>query len=421
MMTRRMVRGLTGLMVVVFLSLAVFTNGFANQDNQKVEERGKQIALGKQSITDENLSRAKKRAVDNALYASVERAILEILSPPEIAGSLDLIYDQVLADTQRYVKTFKVLGEAETQGQYMVAVEAVINTDSLEEIFNRAGILNRNKKNPSVLMLISEQSYNEVLSRYWWGKNPLPYASVTEDTIVDLFKKKGFILMGLGPDRPNLGALDVSFDFVHDTMGALKLARELNADVLVMGRARAEEPSNRMGEERSYRADIDLELFFSETGEPMGIVKESAVVKSDTGKEGADQALARAGTLAAESLATKIDNFWSARQQTVHTIETRVEGSDYLSSFIMLRKVLGDMPGIQDIKTRELGSNRAMVDIVFKGNAATLADLLMLKTFDSFDIEIAEVTPASMVIRFITKNDVAPVPESEIKKAYISE
>jgi hypothetical protein len=408
-------------MGVLFLSLMVFTDGSANQDNQKIEERGKQIALGKQSIAKENLSRAKKQAVDDALYASVERAILEMLPPPEIAGNLALIYDQVLSDTQRYVETFRVLGEVETQGQYMVAVEAVINDASLEEIFTRAGILNRDKTNPSVLMLISEQSLNEVLSRYWWGNNPLPYASVTEDTIVDLFKKKGFILKGQGPDRPNLASLDVSFDFVHDTMGALKLARKLKADLLVMGRARAEEPSNRMGEERSYRADIDLELFFSETGEPMGAVKESAVVKSGTDEEGAKQALVQAGTLAAETLSTKISNLWSARQQTVQTIETRVEGADYLSSFIMLRKVLGDMPGIQEIKTREIGSDRATVDILFKGNAATLADLLMLKTFDSFGIQISEVTQASMIIRFITKNDVAPVPESEIKKAYISE
>jgi hypothetical protein len=79
------------------------------------------------------------------------------------------------------------------------------------------------------------------------------------------------------------------------------------------------------------------------------------------------------------------------------------------------------MPGIQDVKTKELGSDRAMVDIMFKGNAATLADRLMLKTFDAFGIEISEVTPSSMTLRFVTQKDVAPVPESEIKKAYISE
>lgn len=416
-----MVKVLTGLMVILFLSLVIFTDGFANQNNQKNQEQGKQIALGKQSIVNANLSRAKKRAVDDALYASVERAILEMLSPPEITRNLDLIYDQILSDTQRYVDTFRVLGEVETERQYMVVVEAVINEASLEEVFIRTGILNRDKKNPSILILISEQSYNEVLSRYWWGNNPLPYTSVAEDAIIDIFKKKEFILKGQGPDRPNLEALNISFDFVHDTMGALKLARELKADVLVMGRARAEKPTNRMGEERSYRADIDLELFLSETGEPMGAVKESAVAKSTVDEEGANQALAQAGILAAETLAAKISSFWSARQQTVQTIETQVKGTDYLSSFIMLRKVLGDMPGIQDIKTRELGSDRAVVDILFKGNAATLADLLMLKTFDSFSVEISEVTQASMVIRFITKNDVELIPESEIKKAYISE
>jgi hypothetical protein len=176
-----------------------------------------------------------------------------------------------------------------------------------------------------------------------------------------------------------------------------------------------------MGEERSYPATVGLEMCAVETGEPMGSIDQSAVAKSGVEAEGPNQALVQAGNLAAEALTARISDFWSARQPTVHAIETRVEGTDYLSSFILLRKVLNDMPGIQDVKTKELGSDRAMVDIMFKGNAVTLADQLMLKTFDSFGIEISEVTPSSMVLRFVTQKDVPPVPESEIKKAYISE
>ena len=166
---------------------------------------------------------------------------------------------------------------------------------------------------------------------------------------------------------------------------------------------------------------MGLEIFATETGEPMGTIDQSAVAKSSVEAEGPNQALVQAGDLAAEALVARISDFWSARQQTVRAIETRVEGTDYLSSFILLRKVLNDMPGIQDVKTKELGSDRAMVDIMFKGNAPTLANNLMLKTFDSFSIEISEVTSSSMVIRFVTPKDVAPVSESEIKKAYISE
>ncbi len=414
-MMRQMVTGLAGLMALFVLFGVVATDGAAAPENEK------QITLGKRAIVKDNLPQAKTAAVSDALYRSVERVVLDLLSPAEIAGNLELIYGQVLSDAEHYVETYRVLAEAEREGQYMVAVESAVNASALEAMFARSGIVNTEKNNPSVLLLISEQSYNEVLSRYWWGKNPLPYASFAEGALIDVLEKKGFTLVGKGPERPNLESLGISFDFVHDAMGALKLAGALKADILVMGRARAEEPSNRMGDERSYPATVDLEVFATETGEPMGTIEQSAVAKNSADAEGTNQALIQAGDLAAEALAARISDFWSARQQTVRAIETRVEGTDYLSSFIMLRKVLKDMPGIQDVKTRELGSDRAMVDIMFKGNAVTLADRLMLKTFDLFAIEISEVTPLSMTLRFVTQKDVPPVPESEIKKAYISE
>ncbi|ACN17857.1 conserved hypothetical protein [Desulforapulum autotrophicum HRM2] len=414
-MMRRMVTGLAGLMVLFVLLGMVTTDGVAAPEKKKL------ISLGKQTIVNDKLPQAKKAAISDALYRSVERVVLDTLSQADITGNLDLIYGQVLSDAERYVETYRVLAEVEREGQYLVAVESAVNTPALEEVFTRTGIVNTEKMNPSVLLLISEQSYNEVLSRYWWGKNPLPYTSFAEGSLIDILEKKGFTLVGKGPDRPNLEALGIAFDFVHDSVGALKLAGALKADILVMGRARADEPSNRMGDERSYPATVDLEVFVVETGEPMGTIDQSAVAKSSVESEGPNQALAQAGDLAAEALSARVSDFWSARPQTVHAIETRVEGTDYLSSFILLRKVLNDMPGIQDVKTKELGSDRAMVEIMFKGNAETLANNLMLKTFDLFTIEISEVTPSSMVLRFVTQKDVAPVPESEIKKAYISE
>ena len=236
-----MVAGLAGLMVFFVLF------GLAATDGVAAPEKKKLIALGKRAIASDRLPQAKKAAVSDALYRSVERVMLDMLSQADITGNLDLIYDKVLSDAERYVETYRVLAEVEREGQYMVAVEATINAPALEEVFTRVGIVNTEKKNPSVLLLISEQSYNEVLARYWWGKNPLPYASFAEGALIDILEKKGFTLVGKGPDRPNLEALGVSFDFVHDSMGALKLAGALKADILVMGRARAEEPSNRNG------------------------------------------------------------------------------------------------------------------------------------------------------------------------------
>lgn len=303
----------------------------------------------------------------------------------------------------------------------MVAVAATVNARALEAFFTQARILNIAKETPSVLFFISEQAFNELLPRYWWGNNPLPYHSVAEDALTALLEKQGYTIVGNDTPRPDPETVGISFDFVHDDTAALKLGAALKADMVVMGRARAQEPSNRMGDDRSYGAAIAMDLFATATGERIATLEQSAVVKSQADDEGTRHALTRAGELAGQALLTKLQAHWSVHQRTVRAIETRVEGADYLSSFIMLRKVLNDMPGIEDVRTKEIGSDRAVVDILFKGNGGKLADLLMLKTFDSFGIEMSEVTDDAMVIRFVTKEDVAPVEPSEIKKAYISE
>lgn len=414
-MMRRVFKGLAGLTCLVVLLALGAENGFAGSGE------GKAVALGKRPILNDNLPQAKKDAVADALQVSVERAVVGMLSRSDIAENLDFLWEQVLADPQKYVETYRVVAELEKEKQYMVAVEATVNARALEEFFTQARILNTAKETPSVLFFISEQSFDEVLPRYWWGNNPLPYGSVAEDALTDLLIKQGYTIVGKTPTRPDPEIFGISFDFIHDDTAALKLGTALKADMVVMGRARAQEPSNRMGDDRSYGADIALDVFATATGERIATIEQSAVVKSNAGDEGIRNALARAGSLAGDALLSKLQAHWTAHQRTVRAIETRVEGADYLSSFIMLRKVLNNMPGIEDVQTKEIGSDRAVVDILFKGNAGKLADLLMLKTFDSFGIEMSEVTQDSMVIRFVTKEDVAPVEPSEIKKAYISE
>jgi len=211
----------------------------------------------------------------------------------------------------------------------------------------------------------------------------------------------------------------------------------------------AKEVPNGLGDELSYKATIVLELFSTETGKMIASIDEDAVVPGIKGDDGAGKALIMAGELAGETLvskiqvvvpkteakvaepkiqnqvvvpktenkvaAPKIQDQGSSLDETVRPIETRFEGVDYLANFIMLRKVLKSTPGIEGVQTRELGTDKAVVEILFKGNAKKLADLLMVKTFETFSLETADVVEDSMVIRFVPKNVAAPVAEPVVE------
>lgn len=455
--------------VVVCLAMLLFLGLTLGSENSFASsEEGKTISLAKQTIHNDNLVEAKKGAVFQAMRSAVQEAVVKIVSKSVITENLDLIYEKVLSDPEKYIVNYNIFADISKQGQYMVAVEATVDTRALEEFFTRVNVQNRAKETtPSILFLISEQSVNEELPTCWWGEDPLSHESFADGAIVSLLEKKGYTIVGKASTRPDPAALGITFDFIHDSTAAIKLGTALKADMVIMGRAIAKEVPNGPADELSYKATIALELFSTETGKMIASINEDAVVPGIKGDGGAGKALIMAGELAGETLVSKIQvvvpkteekvaepkiqdqviepkteekvaepkiqnqvvvpktenkvvepkiqDQGSSLDETVRPIETRFEGVDYLANFIMLRKVLKSTPGIEGVQTRELGTDKAVVEILFRGNAKRLADLLMVKTFENFSLETADVVEDSMVIRFVPKNVAAPVADPVVE------
>lgn len=403
--------------LITVLLVCPFTWAHETKENGAVEI----IALGRETIKKDDLPGAKDKAVNQALAFAVEQAVTGILTRTDITANLELLYDKVILNAADYVITYRVLTEMKSRNRFLVAVESQVDARGLESFFTKLGILEREGDNPTLLLLIAEQVPGEILPRYWWGKNPLPYESASEQAAARLLETKGFHLIGIAPPRPVPEKLGVTFSYINNVDSAVEFARELKADIVVLGRAAAQPSSNVMGEERTYEAEITLEAFGVESGAMVASVKHSAAVTNTVGTIGYKNALTQVGTQAGEGLATVISRYWNNAQHGPQPIETRIEGTDYLSSFILLRRILNQMDGIDDIQTKELGSKQAVVDIVYQGGARKLADALMLKNFNSFGIEISDVADNSLTIRFVTENNTQPVKPFEIQDAYISE
>lgn len=378
------------------------------------------ISLGKNAVADGNISRAKNNAIKDALDAAVSQAILSMLTPSEISSSLPLLSDVLTGDAQSHVITYKLLGEMEKANHYVVAVESTLNAGTLEALFSKYRIQNKDKALPRILIFMSEQVPNEILPRYWWGKNPMPFQSFAQEAFNKVLTEKNYIPMD-PPTEEQLQSYEIVFNFIHDADAALKVASQLNADVMIMAKAVAEEASNVMGTEKAYKSTVALEAFQVSSGERLTSFTTDAVVKSDFSQTGISDSLARSGDQAAEILLGRLDAAWSGKASGPQAIATRIEGDDYLSSFIMLRKILNTMSGIKDIQTKELSSDNAVVDIIYQGNGKKLADALMMQTFGSFNLSLSDITDQSLTIKFIPKDGTQPVETEDIQGAFISE
>ena len=361
------------------------------------------VTTGKRKVINHNIQRAKQKAVSDALMVAVQNAFAILVSRQVLASNLDFFYDQVLSHTSDYIITYRVLGGIENKGHYLVGVESKVDLSLLEKTLTDARILNINKDKPVILFFIAEKTPSDLLPKYWWGNNPIPYHSLAEKIIISKMLQDRFIVTGNDQERPDPSFYNITFNSIYDIAAAKNLGREMKADMIVFGKASSSEAINRMGEEKAFNAQIDLQGYNLETGEKVVTSKVQAVAKSDMDREGNIQAILKAASLSALDLSEKINVYWAQNLRKEHVFDVIIEGENFLPRFIALKKRFKQMSGIENIQYKEMSSNGAVIEVFYKGKSSQFADAVMLKTFDSFGLEISDVTDNFVTIKFIEK------------------
>lgn len=408
----------TILLIIAVLTFAVLTLIFI-ETATAARQSGvlTRVTTGNRKIVGQNVPKAKQGAVSDALESALTDAFAAMVPQQVFAANLEFLYDRLLPGTRDYVVTYRVLGGMAHKNRYLVGVESKINLELLEKTLTDARILSEVTDKPRILFLIAEQTPDDLLPKYWWGNNPEPYSSTAEARILDVMAENRFKIAGTGPQRPDPGFYNIRFASIYDTTAAMALAREYKADMVVMGRAGATEAINRMGDEKTYDATIELTAWDLASGQKAVSCNGQAAAKSGLDQEGSILALTKAADLAAQDLAAKLDRFWTQTLRRENRFDVHIRGDGFLPRFIALKKRFKDMSDIENMQPREIGTDMAVMEMVYKGSPLHFADTVMLKTFDNFGIEIVEVTEDRVDIRFIDKQDdalpVEPVPEKE--------
>ena len=361
------------------------------------------VTTGKRQIINHNLQQAKQNAVSEALRAAVQNAFAKVVSKQALASNLDFFYNQVLSNSSDYIVTYQVLGGIENKGHYLVGVESKVDILKLEKTLTDARIINANKDKPVILFFIAEKTPSDLLPKYWWGKNPIPYQSLTEKIIIDKMLQDRFIITGNDRERPDPSFYNITFDSIYDVAAAKDLGKKMDADMIVFGKAVSAEATNIMGQEKTFNAQINLDGYTLETGEKVVTSQVQAVAKSDMDIEGNIQALFKAANLSAADLSEKMDVYWTRYLRKEHSFDVTIKGENFLPRFIALKQEFQQMPGIENMQPKEMGSNYAVMQIFYKGQSSQFADAVMLKTFDSFGLEFSDITDNFVTITFIEK------------------
>jgi len=393
--------------LVIFLVLIVLGAVFCGAVQAQESAQNKTfVVVGSAKVHGGNIQSAREAAIKEGLVMAVTRMTEEILKVEALVDNFPRVNELVYEKTDKYIQDYKVLTETPSgSGKiYRVVVQATVAGKKIAKQLSGEGILQVQTKLPAVLFLIAEQNVKEDLPQFWWGAGMQYFVSVSEQAAVDAFKTKGFSVIahnGLQLEQLVDWASEALPNLTNEQ--ALELATNLKADIVVVGTSAVSDSTNTMGyETKSFKGIFQARALHKDTGEELAAINQDAVTTNVDEYEGGLAALSDAGSTAGEVLAQQLATQWRKLLEKPSEVEIAVEGTSKLAHFVKFRKALSSIAGVEGIRVKEIKPNEATLIIDYKGKAEDLASALMLKTFDTFGIDIYEITQDNLGIALVS-------------------
>ena len=383
------------IVALIFLSMGfIFTDASAakSKDTIKIVE-----VTASGTIIADKTAAARERAITGGLVSAVALASVDLL-PVEVQVDNFKMLNQVLYNqVDDFVQNYKVLTEFVADSQYRVVMRVTVMLDRVEKQLASSGVILSQADMPRVLIFMAEQKLGADTPTYWWGEKLVFVVPSSELGMADVLREKGFTIV----TRGNL-VEPLNHDLSLSVKEAITIGRHLTADIVIVGVSKAQTSSNVMsGTIKSYKGSVAAKAYRTDTGETMASVSRAAVAAGEKADQTGREALSNAGALTGEELAKQI---MAARQKAasiVPSVEIEVIGTGELKNFVAFRKMLGTISGVSGINIKEIKPNESTIAVEYNDSGETLAEELMLKTYDSFGIDIYEVSPERLGIELI--------------------
>jgi len=348
---------------------------------------------------------AREKAIEESLVAAVGLVFADQIPLDLLISNFEILNDILYANTDTFINGYRVLTETKYKNLYRVVVQVRVSIPKVKNQLSGMGIMHGDKTMPRVLFLISEKNFEDLLPRYWWQAGAHLVETSSEITMAEVMQKKGFIIAShsAAPQLPENEVLLDSPDPGNQT--AMAFGARYQAEVVIIGNAHAEETQNKMGEELlAFKGILLARAIRAENGEEIATTFQTGTSVNSDEIAGGLEAMSRASAKAAEDLSLQIAAAFEQRKKQSTKIMILVKGTNYLANFVRLRREIDNLPGVRGILTSEMRSNETTIIVDYMGSARDLAESLLLKSFDSFGINITEVTQEELMIELVQKN-----------------
>lgn len=360
---------------------------------------GTVYVVGSSTIHGSDMSIVRQAAIDNGLTVAVSRVLTDVVPAETLAGSFQLINDTILERADQFVQDYKVITESTVHQTYRLLVQATVSIARLKSSLKAAGVFWGQITYPRVLLCIAEKRTQDEPFTYWWNGQSPSVKTIASQTLANILGSDGFVLV---PPSRNAILTEASAELT--TAQAVSLGNLLNADVVIAGTAYAEPAANTTGNSVSYRGFVQVTAYRVADGAPLAQVQQSSLAAGHDAFSGTEEALRSASKLASQQLSAQVKRQWFKDSQGGRKIEVVIQGiGGKIANFVQLRGTLSTTSGVNDVQLQEMTPSQAVVRIDYQGTVQALADQLQQLTFDTFSINIGEISGNTINMQLVPR------------------
>lgn len=394
---RSKITKLTAIFLAVTVILAVHIQAEEPPELKTIEVIGTGIIQNNDSQT------ARERAVSSGLVAVVELIVADLLPVESLIQNFKPIHTILYEYTPTFIQNYRIMAETEYRDSYKVLVQATVSVAKIKKQLTDYGIMTGKLLNPKILLLTAEQELNDLYPQYWWEVERSQTEFVTDNAMSEILRNEGFSVIDHDTVRQDKALHRLRLTPEINYEDAVQLAIRLGADAVILGSSMVYSAANVIeGGIKSYTGNVKARVFSAKTGKETASTIQTATVVHQDEFEGSHDALSKTATLAAEALVSEISRAWREEHVSMQKIEIQVAGSGYtIGNFVSLRRMLKEIDGVEEIRTRQMQSKAALIMVGFSGDSHTLAQALAKKSCEHFAVNIADVSDDHLKIELV--------------------
>ena len=383
---------------IMSLPLKVFAGNAAESTNPAagVQEGTKVVtAQGTAMINNGDESSARNAAINDALRKAVEQAVGTIVSSQTTVENYTLLSDKIYSNTSGYVHDYNIIKEGPNNNLYTVTVQATIGTKHLKDDLGAIGLLMKQKRMPSIAVIILEQNIGQKrLESALFYAPPSAYEGYTISEVHTLHEAGD---MSIAENEMIKKLLDSGFNVVDEAvlLHDIKLAsgyrlqslddttvknigKLANVDIILYGKAVAKLYGRVAGSEmRSAQADVSLRAVDTDDGRVLASGDQHAASVHIDSMTAGNDALKKATDKLADSMIATILNTWKQQVSNGNLITLNILGIHTPGDLVELKDQLMSTSGVQDVYQKEIGNGQATMDVSYQGNTQGLVNSLL--------------------------------------------